>query len=269
MNEHNCKMSAIFEPYDEVIALWEENPEQEISLSSHSYIAVVDTELVRDIDALRHELVMQMISIDAETGEISDIAFTEPMLAPSTEDMGSEDFLIRRWGYETPNIAIRKKEPYEPYVDEMMARESLIADVLEEHPEKLETVAYFSTERCSGVLDGYEPIRAAHEQWDLILRRYTREMVLDFLRSPIPRHRDMVIVSPFLALYDEIFAMWVSDDGKVRRMEDVVPRARTEVGTKESEGSSSATGSSNGLADVLASISTGRIPEHEPSGTDY
>lgn len=256
MNEHNRKTLAMFEPYDEVIALWEKNPKQAISFSSHSYIAVVDTELVRDIDALRHELVMQMISIDAETCEISDIALAEPMFAPSTEGMKDEDFLIRRWGYETPGMAIRKKEPYEPYIDEMMARESLIADVLKEHPEKLETVAYFSTERCSGVLDGYEPIRAAHEQWDLILRRYTREMVLDFLRSPIPRHRDMVIVSPFLALYDEIFAMWISDDGKVRRVEDVVPGVKAEMGTQEVEGSSSALGASSGLADVLASIST-------------
>lgn len=149
MNEHNRKILAMFEPYDEVIALWEENPEQAISFSSHSYIAVVDTELVRDIDALRHELVMQMIPIDAETGEISDITLIEPMFAPNTEGMGDEDFLIRRCGYKTPSMAIRKKESYEPYVDEMMARESLIADVLKEHPEKLETVAYFSTERCS------------------------------------------------------------------------------------------------------------------------
>lgn len=189
------ELTEVFSKIPEIYAVWENT-----DLSSRYGVVFLNVVYEQSLNAasLRHNIVMELIPIEAKYEQLIEFCLRTPRIAFLTNNLHDGDFIIRKDGYETPNDALQFVEKDDTINKSKMERMHKFADYIENNPAKLEIVRRYNYEvcqsnRCSMTLPLYE-------EWQEMLETYSVSLMLTFMRSNIPRAQQLCILSPFVCL---------------------------------------------------------------------
>lgn len=197
LNELKKALKSVFSRHEEILAAW---IDKEMSDKYNVVFVniVYDKEKTKHTSSLRHDLIMEMIPVEAKFDLLVDFSLDPPQLAPLTEEIADDDYIIRIDHYSSPQDAIPLRCADDTVNKPKMERLASLARILAEQPELMDDVRQYAHQRY---VQNADNMRAyALEEWDEILSKMPHHLILLLISGNSPRIQRLCCSSPFCVL---------------------------------------------------------------------